>query len=536
MNKSENRRGPIGGSPETNAMKWTDTPIVPRDNGDVKNEAILDDLSGAKQDREDIWANSEDPQDTPDWFNDALFAYPVPAMPQSARVDERDAQGSCQWLDSYVAFSRKWSPRSYDGFHEACGLWLLSVIAARRAVLHFGGPRYTSLYISLTGRTSIWAKTTAAKVAQATLKAAGLDWLLASDDASPQKFIADLTMALPSDYDDLPADGQARALRRIAFGAQRGWFYEEFGQKVHAMLQPGGFMADFRGILRQFDDCPERYEYGTIGRGTDVVRSPYLALLANMTPADLRGAAKRNDALWSDGFWARFAFVTPPAGGNSSMARFPAEDRIIPTSLSDSLRTWHKRLGEPDVYLEDLLDAKGKPSGRRRPIIEPVTIRPCTMDIAIVDAFYAYHDSLISLIQSGKNEDLDGSYSRFAEKALRIATLLASLENDGRIELRHWIKAQCIAERWRRGLHSLYNQVNTPEPSEDVAREEKITSIVGKLGQCTAAKVRLYIERLSIVEVTGTLESLADAGVIDRIGKTHKGTAIYAPVAIEPRI
>ena len=178
------------------------------------------------------------------------------------------------------------------------------------------------------------------------------------------------------------------------------------------------------------------------------------------------------------------------------MARFTAEDRIIPTSLSDPLRTWHKRLGEPDVYLEDLIDAKGKPSGRRRPVIEPVAIRPCTMDAEIVDAFYAYHDGLISLIQSGKNEDLDGSYSRFAEKALRIATLLASLENDGRIESRHWIKAQCIAERWRRGLHSLYNQVNTPEPSEEAAKEEKITSIVGKLGQCTAAKVRLYIERL----------------------------------------
>lgn len=526
MIKSENRRGPIGGSLKEQA-NCADTPIVPRDNGNVKNDSIIDALSGAKQDREDSWANSDDPQDTPDWLNDALFAYPVPKLPSSAQVDERDAQDSCQWLDSYVAFSRKWSPRSYGGFHEACGLWLLSVIAARRVVLHFGGPRYTSLYIALTGRTSLWAKTTAAKVGQATLKAAGLDWLLASDDASPQKFIADLTMPIPPDYDNLAGEAQVRALRRIAFGAQRGWFYEEFGQKIHAMLQPGGFMADFRGILRQFDDCPERYEYGTIGRGTDIVQAPYLALLANMTPADLRGAARRNDALWSDGFWARFALVTPPPGSNGSVARFPTDDRVIPVSLYNPLRQWHKRLGEPDVYLEDLLDPKGKPNGKKKPIIETLNTPPCAMEAGIADAFYNYHDGLLSLIQSGKNEDLDGSYARFAEKALRIAMLLASLENDGKIEARHWIKAQCITERWRRGLHSLYNQVNTAQPSEQAAMEEKIVNIVSKLGACTPTDVQHYVGRLATSEIVTILEGLADGGVLERESKTRKGTYRY---------
>jgi hypothetical protein len=36
-------------------------------------------------------------------------------------------------------------------------------------------------------------------------------------------------------------------------------------------------------------------------------------------------------------------------------------------------------------------------------------------------AFYRYKDALDDLINTGENTDLDGSYSRFAEKALRIA-------------------------------------------------------------------------------------------------------------------
>ena len=32
---------------------------------------------------------------------------------------------------------------------------------------------------------------------------------------------------------------------------------DEFGQKVSAMMREGSFMADFRGLLRKFDDCPD---------------------------------------------------------------------------------------------------------------------------------------------------------------------------------------------------------------------------------------------------------------------------------------
>ncbi len=450
----------------------------------------------------------------------------VPELPQWARTDL--GAGASPWLDAYASFSREWSPRAYDGFHEACGIWLLSTVAARRVHCHLGGRRFTNLYIALVARTSLFAKSTTAKIVSETLYAAGLDWLLAADDATPQKFIADLVRSVPSDYDRLTGELQTRVLKRAAFPAQRGWFYEEFGQKVAAMLAHGGFMSDFRGILRAWDDCPSRYEYGTLGRGSDLVIEPYLALLANMTPADLRQAAAKNDAMWNDGFWARFAFVTPPPGSNRSRERFPDGRRAIPTEIIQPLRAWHERLGEPNVTVAKELDDDGKPTSQYRAEVIPVPFEPCELAPDVIEAFYSYHDGLCELIDDSQVPDLDGNYSRFAEKALRVALLLASLDNAGRVELPQWARAQGIAESWRAGLHSLYAQANEPEPSEEAAQEEKVLQIVSKLGDPTAAQVARYMWGASSKEVAGILEGLVIAGTLERRHGQRKGVKRYA--------
>ena len=192
------------------------------------------------------------------------------------------------WLDAYIAYSRAWSPRAPDSFHEACGLWLLSTVAARRVVTHLGSARYGNLYLALTARSSLYGKSTTARIALDVLHAAGLEHLLAPDDATPQAFIAALAARLPDDYASLSAAAQERARARLAWAGQRGWHYEEFGSKVAALMRENGFMADFRGLLRKLDDCPPAYEYVTVGRGATRIERPYLALLASLTPADLR--------------------------------------------------------------------------------------------------------------------------------------------------------------------------------------------------------------------------------------------------------
>jgi hypothetical protein len=145
----------------------------------------------------------------------------------------------------------------------------------------------------------------------------------------------------------------------------------------------------------------------------------------------------------------------------------------------------------------------------------------------VQDAFYTYDSALLDLIQESENSDLDGNYGRNAEKALRVAALLASQAGASEITMACWAKAQAIAERWRVGLHQLYEQVNAPEPSEERENEERALRIVAKLGTATSTEVHRYVPSLSAQELTYILDGLEHAGELECIGKTHKGTKRY---------
>jgi hypothetical protein len=305
-------------------------------------------------------------------------------------------------------------------------------------------------------------------------------------------------------------DQQAWYRQRLAFAGQRGWFYDEFGQLLHSMNRRDGPMAEFRGLIRRFDDCADRYEYGTISRGTEVVERPYLALLANMTPADLTSQARRGSSMWGDGFWARFAFVTPPSS-ERKRGRFPQGERVIPLEIVDPLRAWHQHLGIPNARVEVL--ENGSSSTQVVNSADSISA-PCTLGEGVYDAFYRYQEALLDIVEMHHNHDLDGNYVRFPEKALRVAMLLASLENDGGIELRHWARAQAIAERWRANLHALYQQVNESSPYQAVPVEDKVLDVVERLKEPTAREVAQMIHRLSPYQATRCLDRLAEQGVL----------------------
>lgn len=453
-------------------------------------------------------------------------AIEIPELPESARLDPAQGAGVCPWLDSYVSFSRRWSPRAFDDFHTACALWLLSTVAARRVRVHMGKERFTNLYIALTARTSLYAKSSTAEIALKTLQRAGLDWLLAADSATPQKFIADLTTNLVENYESLDDDQRTRARLRVGLAGQRGWYYDEFGQHVTAMMRDGGFMADFRGLLRRMDDTPARYEYGSIGRGSNVIERPYLALLANLTPDDLKPFARKGAGLWGDGFLARFVLVTPPEG-ERLRDRFPAGEMIIPGDLLTPLANWHKRLGLPEVDISDVTNEKGEATGAKR--VEVNHRQPWTLDNTpeVHEAFYAYHDGLLDLLADSENHDLDGNYARMAEKALRVAALLASLDGAGALTLPYWTRAQAITEQWRAGLHRLYVQINEPPPSKDKENEEKLLKAITKLGPSTAAEAARFVRGISSGEATYLLDGLVGAGLLEITDKTSKKTKRY---------
>lgn len=441
----------------------------------------------------------------------------VPPLPQSCQFSASDSVGACPWLEDYLRFSRIWSPRGFEGFHQACGLWLLSVVASGRVQTHLGKARKTPLFLSLIARTSAYAKSTTAGIALATLQRAGLDYLLLPDSSTPQKLLVEMQAVLPDDFAQLEEAGKEWALAKIAFAGQRGWAYEEFGSFIAAMLRRDGPMSDFRGLLRRFDDCPDRFSSSTVMRGLDVVEHPYLALLVSLTPADLAPFAQRGSSLWGDGFLARFAMITPPEG-TSQRGRFPKGERVIPKELFDPLQVWHQRLGIPEVTVSSIVSSTSP-----RAIIKPVTTTTLEFSEAAYEAYYHYDDALSTIALKFASHDLDGSYSRFPEKALRLATLFASLQNSSRVELTHWALAQTITEGWRAGLHHLREQLSTPSFSSECEAEEKILKIIRRFGGATFRQCRQF-SRLSVRQIQSVLTGLESAGLIasQPAGKTTK--------------
>ncbi|MBP1467637.1 DUF3987 domain-containing protein [Candidatus Chloroploca sp. M-50] len=445
-------------------------------------------------------------------------------LPTWANVTDEAAANASPWLDAYLNYSRVWSPRSYDGFHTASALWLLSTIAARRVAFDLGSRRFTNLYIALCSRTSLYAKTSAVKIAGDLLERAGLSFLLLPSESTPAAFLRGLAGRVPDSWEVLPEEQQRTVLLKLAFAGQRGWQYDEFGQKIAAMLKDGGIMADFRGILRRLDDTPDYFEYETISRGLERVDRPYLSLFAALTPADLAPFARKGSALWGDGFLARFILVTPPSDALPNRERFPVGTRVPPAELVTTLRNWHERLGTPRATVNPRPTDDKRQKATYDIEVTPRDPQVCQFGNAVRDRFYAYHDALTELAAQSEQQDLDGSYTRNAERAFRVAALLASLENDGVIEERHWARAQQIAEQWRRELHNLVDALATQEvQTRSASVEDKILRVLGRGGDHTAREVAQFAH-VSSQEALACLSTLVNLGEVDvqPAGRTNR--------------
>jgi len=386
-----------------------------------------------------------------------------PQLPSEACLPQELGSDACPWLDEYTKFSQIWSPLSFDGYHEACGLFVLSTVAARRVVFHFGRTRATNLYVLLVGRTSIHAKSTAAEIAVDLLRIAGLDWLLAPDEITPQKLIQMMSSrSLPENFQNLDDHEQRKTINRLLTVGQRGWFLDEFGGSLSSMVQPNSVMSGLKDLIRKLDGTPPEYNYSTVARGQNLVRYPYLSLLGNVTIADLEPYARKGAALWRDGFFPRFAMVVPPVNRLEN-GSFPNTERIFPESLKDNLVSWNERLGLPEYRIVDSNSCQ---------YLQPQSTVPTVLKISdnVFEACDKYRTALRFMTWRSKIEEFDGNYARFHEKALRIAALFASINDFDTIELNHWARAQEITERWRVSLHELYRQINSTPLYQQTAR------------------------------------------------------------------
>lgn len=429
----------------------------------------------------------------------------MPALPASAHSPKEVAMQGCRWLDEeWVPWSRTWAPNAYEHYHEMTGILLLSAIALRRVMMDEGGISSTNLYCLLAGRTGQYTKSTTANLVQFALNSMDLTWLLCDDDATPQKFLTDMTTTVPLNYEEMDPQEKHQEELRLAFAGQKAWLYDEFGNKIDAIARQGGFMSEYRKIFRTFDASPVTYKTSTQGRGKEVIERPYLSLLGSLTPKDVRVHAASDATMWGDGFLARFLISCPPPYQPPLDEERPRINMSIPESITEPLLYWHEQLGvHPVIPVNE--GSENKPKW----IIPPSHHKAmyCHWTDEAYNAYRAYRKAL-KIIQAGmQTDDLDGNYARLAEQAIRVAMLFAALDNNGLIEMRHWARAQAFIEHCREGLHHFYAQITMQSDSQDKQREDKVFNAIQKSGRVTkreicqithesAAKVRAHLQEL----------------------------------------
>lgn len=445
----------------------------------------------------------------------------TPPLPPQAQHHPELAEGAAPWLDAYLVHSRTWAPRAAQGFHMALGLWVLSTIAARRICVHLGAPKFPMLFLALVAPSSLYTKTTTAHIGRKALTDAGCGFLLTPDRITPQALIRRMSGKVEDDYGDLDATEQAIRRRDLAFAGQRGWYYEEWGTMLHQIRRSDSVMAEFHGMLKVLDDGSDDFSNETILRGLEYVKDPSLALMGSATPADLAPFMRPGTPWWRDGFWARFAFITPSEAESPSLARQPRGLDAMPSALITALHTWHLRLGIPGYTVEQVLDQKRKPTGRwkgKRAVFPPQVL---AVPDDVLDAYQAYNDALMTLVIQGVvGPDLSACYARYHEKALRIALLLASLSESPRLELRHWVYAQAVVETWRAMLHTLLKTAAESEPiSKEQAWEERIEALLGEAGAMTSRELQRKRFRCTSYELQRLLASMVNVGRIVAVPK-----------------
>lgn len=419
--------------------------------------------------------------------------YAVPPLQAEAKKNEARAHEASPVLDAMIRFFRYWCTRSYEGYHTAVALWVLSVIAARRVYLPWRNGVWSSLYIMLVAKSTTHAKTEAAAYGRKILEECGLGFLLSADEITPQKLVNNMAgdvATLPRNYACLSPEKKEQVRLKVAFSAQQGWIYDEWGNKLQEIVHAKGSSAYLYPLLKQLYDCKRQYIYETISRAGDVLDMPSLSILGTATPACLKPIMGRESALFTDGFSARIAFEVPSAD-EVKLQSAPNEECVVPLEIIRSLQDWHDRLGEPtcEIVEKELIDAlegdekkkKAKDGAPYEIVRGELPQNPVFMPQEVYKAHELYYASLATLIQEYKlDERFSSNYGRLPDMALRVAMLLASLENDGRMDMRHWGRGQQIAEHWRYNFHELIFQLESSAVDGYGALEQLVLDVLSE--------------------------------------------------------
>ena len=437
----------------------------------------------------------------------------IPSLPETAQLDPDLGRDAGKWLADYVTYADDISPMTPQLFHESAALWLASVATARRVVLHMAhGDIYPNLCILWLARTTLFAKSTGLNVARQ------IAWqvvahLLSSQEATPEALLVDMAGIEPPDLEKRPEADKELWRKGRNFAGQRGWVLDE----LSGLLASAGrdYNAGLLEAILRFIDADPLYTRSTRALGRISVRNSYLAMLGASTPRAMAPHLATGSPLWGNGWWPRFAILCPeterPAWRESREPDDNAKQELIAKLMA--------------IY--DALPSPAYPA--------PATAKSATIDPKAFQAWRNYDKALrFDLLTEGLPEDLYGLYGRLPTQALKVATLLATIDRADMpaVTLAHFARAQAIAESWRASAHRVMSLTKQADSDKLADRIIKQVSKAGAAG-ITARDVRMAMRDVETWVLEKELDGLVSMGELTKVerkpgSKGGRPTAVYS--------
>jgi hypothetical protein len=419
----------------------------------------------------------------------------IPAVPSGTYLEVEECAPPA-WLDRYSAYARAVAPMTPRLFHEGAALWLLSVVVARRLVVHMSfGDVFPNLFILWMAPTTLYHKTTALDLARS-LARRHFPQLLTPQDVTYEALLSDLAGLPPTNLEKLPEDRQARWQAGRAHAAQRGWCLDE----MSGLLSSAGrdYNAGLVESLLRLYDCDENYSRLTRGQGLIEISHAYLSFLGASTPVAL---APHLEAarLWDIGWWPRCAILTPEAVPRYALGE---GSPVAPADVSSPLLKLHSKL------------PAGAPG--RAPVVLDVGISPAAGAAHATLSRVLGHELLLSGVD---DERLYGTYGRLPTAALKVATLLAAVDWVAEaapapvISRSHYARAARIIEDWRQSAHRALSLIRTSASS--ALQQQILRLVAGAEPQgITARDIGRGMRHVEAKVISATLRALRDIGEV----------------------
>ena len=417
------------------------------------------------------------------------------------------------WLEQYLDWAGTTGNQTPMIFHQAAGLWLLSVAIGRRLYgeAPWGVRLYPNMYAMLIAGTTFYRKSTAFKLAEQVARQA-IPHMLMPTPGSPERFQEALAGQLPNNFDKLSKAQKERLTKAQPFAAQRGLLKDEVAG-LFGTINKKDYMTGMKDLLMELYDCPDFSDKDTQS-GLTSVENAALSILGVTTPAGLSAAV--SDADWDNGLLIRFALLTPEP---DYQERPPSEEfQEAPQALVEGLRTLHEKLPGPQAT-ETGLSA-------------PQALR---LDVRCWPRCQAYGDRLRRMCDPRKDTELDerlkGVYGRLHVHAFKLAALFAALDwldtNDDVpvVNDEHWRNAEIVAESWRSSAHRLLDQLDrTGEAIQERRQQDKLLKAIRQAGAGGANLRSMYRSlNLTAKRARQLSQDLVRAGLVieRRVGKAE---------------